>query len=242
MNLHEELAAKDALITLQVARIADLEREIAGHHRTIKMLLDRCDELGDGQPANDAAPSAPAVEQDKVICANLGELLLTPAQRKAADTDKVRTHKDVEWLIECAEMAKQNPALAAEIRAKCKAASAAVDTDKVREALADELHNGIMNLPCKVARAVAMHGATEQAYREGHRDARHAAAELAANMAAQAPVREVPKQRHVYDWLHLVETKIGTPTAASAARVLKEFYEGAEPDEPLPAAPVHQGE
>lgn len=37
-----------------------------------------------------AEASAPAVEQDKVICANLGELLLTPAQRKAADTDKVR--------------------------------------------------------------------------------------------------------------------------------------------------------
>lgn len=38
------------------------------------------------------------------------------------------------------------------------------------------------------------------------------------------------KRRSIYDWLHLVETKIGTPTAAMAARVLKEFYEGAEPE------------
>lgn len=32
----------------------------------------------------------PAVGADKVICANLGELLLTQAERKAADTDKLR--------------------------------------------------------------------------------------------------------------------------------------------------------
>lgn len=38
-------------------------------------------------------------------------------------------------------------------------------------------------------------------------------------------------QSHVYDWLTLVEKKIGTPTASAAAHVLKDFYEGAEIDQ-----------
>jgi len=64
-----------------------------------------------------------------------------------------------------------------------------------------DLHNAIMNLPCKMGRAVEMNGATKQAYKEGHRDARHAAAELAAaaesaTSPAPAVVQMTPSQRY----------------------------------------------
>jgi hypothetical protein len=46
--------------------------------------------------------------------------------------------------------------------------------------------------------------------------------------AVAAAAQQAPADAsHVYNWLHLVETKIGTPAASMAARVLKEFYEGA---------------
>lgn len=49
-----------------------------------------------------------------------------------------------------------------------------------------DLHSAIMNLPCNAGRAIAMNGASMQAYKQGHRDARHAAAELvAASVGAQ---------------------------------------------------------
>lgn len=50
-----------------------------------------------------------------------------------------------------------------------------------------DLHSAIMNLPCNAGRAIAMNGASMQAYKEGHRDARHAAAELVAAHFATAP-------------------------------------------------------
>ncbi len=47
-----------------------------------------------------------------------------------------------------------------------------------------DLHDAIMRLPCKPGRAISMHGASLQAYKEGHRDARHAAADLASGVEA----------------------------------------------------------
>lgn len=143
-----------------------------------------------------------------------GTLLYTAPQ--AAGTDKVQTHKDVEWLIESAEIDKKNPALAAEIRAKCKAASAAVDTDKVREA--ENLRAGglatvqawkALQDAVKACRKVetgasidndkspsdfkagVVKGATDCIYAIGLIDAAKFGNETSF-MAAQAPVREVP--------------------------------------------------
>ena len=62
----------------------------------------------------------------------------------------------------------------------------------VEQAEPFDLHNAIMNIPCKMGRAIAMNGASAQAYKEGHRDARHAAAELAlASQAAPAAPEQV---------------------------------------------------
>lgn len=47
-------------------------------------------------------------------------------------------------------------------------------------------------------------------------------------------------QSHVYDWLTLVEKKIGTPTASAAAHVLKDFYEGAEIDQSQPSIQMRE--
>lgn len=47
-------------------------------------------------------------------------------------------------------------------------------------------------------------------------------------------------QSHVYDWLTLVEKKIGTHTASAAARVLKDFYEGAEIDPSQPSIQIQE--
>ncbi|KFC61924.1 hypothetical protein [Massilia sp. LC238] len=50
----------------------------------------------------------------------------------------------------------------------------------------------IMNLPCKPRRAIALHGASKQAYQEGHRDARHAAADLVLERADELAALAVP--------------------------------------------------
>jgi hypothetical protein len=59
-----------------------------------------------------------------------------------------------------------------------------------------DLIDAIMRIPCKAGRAIAMNGASMQAYKEGHRAARLAAAELVAvapssTDSAQAAVEEV---------------------------------------------------
>lgn len=61
-------------------------------------------------------------------------------------------------------------------------------TQSAKQGAQPDLHDDIMRLPCKPGRAIAMNGASKQAYQEGHRDARHAAAELVA--AAQASVEQ----------------------------------------------------
>jgi hypothetical protein len=48
-----------------------------------------------------------------------------------------------------------------------------------------DLHQQIMNIPCRVPLTYANHAIRTRAYEIGHRDARHAAAELVAGAAAR---------------------------------------------------------
>lgn len=70
-------------------------------------------------------------------------------------------------------------------------------TQSAKQGAHADLHNAIMNIPCKRADSEFMNAEHRMLYKNGHRDARHAAAELAtATQVAQesAPVAEVRDQ------------------------------------------------
>lgn len=70
-------------------------------------------------------------------CAMLAAAPIPPSTAPAPADEPL--HQDVEWLVECAEMARKNPELATQIRAKCKVdrTAPAPQTDELPTALFD---------------------------------------------------------------------------------------------------------
>lgn len=158
-----------------VARVAELEalyQEAFSNNRAAQQRIYALEH---------AAPSAPAVEQQSKINA---ELLLV-ARYALEYIDGIP--KDIEVDASGFDRDWANSVVG---RAKLVSPQVA-DTDKVREAI-DRLPDEIMNLRC--TRTMSHFATTDdmKLYKEGHRDARHAAVELVLSAVWGAPSHEVP--------------------------------------------------